>query len=94
MKVGCPSRRLSWFEIEIVVSCFFQAWFVLNHQSFITNLFNSKNMMKLSDLLIFYAGDKGEPDCCIFDFTNLYAARVAARVTVAILLNSVFIQAK
>ncbi|XP_023328747.1 F-actin-monooxygenase MICAL2 [Eurytemora carolleeae] len=27
-------------------------------------------------------GDKGEPDCCIFDFTNLYAARVAARVTV------------
>jgi hypothetical protein len=27
-------------------------------------------------------GDKGSPDCCIFDFTNLYAARVAARVTV------------
>jgi len=27
-------------------------------------------------------GDKGSPDCCIFDFTNLYAARVAARVNV------------
>jgi len=27
-------------------------------------------------------GDTGSPDCCIFDFTNLYAARVAARVTV------------
>ena len=24
----------------------------------------------------------GVPDVCIFDFTNLYAARVAARVTV------------
>jgi len=27
-------------------------------------------------------GENGTPDCCIFDFTNLYAARVAARVQV------------
>jgi len=27
-------------------------------------------------------GEHGSPDCCIFDFTNLYAARVAARVMV------------
>ena len=27
-------------------------------------------------------GPNGSPDVCIFDFTNLYAARVAARVTV------------
>merc|ERR1712088_1188096 len=27
-------------------------------------------------------GENGSPDCCIFDFTNLYAARVAARVMV------------
>jgi len=27
-------------------------------------------------------GPNGVPDCCIFDFTNLYAARVAARVNV------------
>ena len=43
------------------------------------------NLFKHLGLIIFCAGDKGEPDCCIFDFTNLYAARVAARVTVAIL---------
>ena len=28
------------------------------------------------------SGPNGTPDVCIFDFTNLYAARVAARVTV------------
>jgi len=35
-----------------------------------------------TDWAIIPRGENGVPDCCIFDFTNLYAARVAARVTV------------
>jgi len=35
-----------------------------------------------TDWVMIPRGENGSPDCCIFDFTNLYAARVAARVMV------------
>jgi len=35
-----------------------------------------------TDWVMVPRGGNEVPDCCIFDFTNLYAARVAARVTV------------
>jgi hypothetical protein len=39
----------------------------------------------LKTKIIPFSGESGSPDCCIFDFTNLYAARVAARVQVCIM---------
>jgi len=35
-----------------------------------------------TDWVMLPRGENGTPDCCIFDFTNLYAAKVAARVNV------------
>ena len=40
-------------------------------------------ILKVVPIHIYHiSGPNGTPDVCIFDFTNLYAARVAARVTV------------